>query len=130
MVSAHGAWDTSAGRTGRFLEEAVLSREGANGSRSSSDAERPRHGLGNPRPAVRGFAGRVRHAFLSPENCPEGMAFWDMAAADVYGIRPAELVEAQKQGGARHREERRRDRVVDQLYGRAHQLHDGRRGRR
>lgn len=31
--------------------------------------------------------------FLSQENRPEGMAFWDMVAADVHGIRPAELVD-------------------------------------
>lgn len=36
--------------------------------------------------------------FLSQENRPEAMAFWDMVAADVHGIRPAELVEAQKNG--------------------------------
>lgn len=36
--------------------------------------------------------------FLSRENRPEAMAFWDMVAADVHGIRPAELVEAQKNG--------------------------------
>lgn len=36
--------------------------------------------------------------FLSQENRPEGMAFWDMVAADVHGIRPAELIEEQKKG--------------------------------
>ena len=36
--------------------------------------------------------------FLSQNNRPEGMAFWDMVAADIHGIRPAELVEAQKAG--------------------------------
>ena len=36
--------------------------------------------------------------FLSQENRPEAMAFWDMVGADVHGIRPAELVEAQKNG--------------------------------
>ena len=30
--------------------------------------------------------------FLTQKNRPEGMAFWDMVAADVHGIRPAELV--------------------------------------
>ena len=36
--------------------------------------------------------------FLSQENRPEGMAFWDMVAADVHGIRPAELVEERAKG--------------------------------
>ena len=36
--------------------------------------------------------------FLSQENRPEGMSFWDMVVADIHGIRPAELIEAQKKG--------------------------------
>ncbi|MDD7369082.1 MAG: double-cubane-cluster-containing anaerobic reductase [Berryella intestinalis] len=36
--------------------------------------------------------------FLSQENRPAGMAYWDMVTADIHGIRPAELVEAQKRG--------------------------------
>jgi len=36
--------------------------------------------------------------YLSQENRPEGMAFWDMVVADIHGIRPAELIEAQKNG--------------------------------
>ncbi|MBR4878198.1 MAG: 2-hydroxyacyl-CoA dehydratase [Clostridia bacterium] len=36
--------------------------------------------------------------YLSQENRPEGMGFWDMVVADVHGIRPAELIEAQKNG--------------------------------
>ena len=36
--------------------------------------------------------------FLSQENRPAGMAYWDMVTADIHGIRPAELVEAQKKG--------------------------------
>ena len=36
--------------------------------------------------------------FLTQKNRPEGMAFWDMVAADVHGIRPAELVEEKKKG--------------------------------
>ncbi len=36
--------------------------------------------------------------YLSQENRPEGMAFWDMVVADIHGIRPAELLEAQKNG--------------------------------
>ncbi len=37
--------------------------------------------------------------YLSQENRPEGMAFWDMVVADIHGIRPAELIEAQKSEG-------------------------------
>lgn len=36
--------------------------------------------------------------YLSQENRPKAMDFWDMVVADVHGIRPAELIEAQKQG--------------------------------
>ena len=36
--------------------------------------------------------------YLSQENRPEGMAFWDMVVSDIHGIRPAELMEAQKEG--------------------------------
>ena len=36
--------------------------------------------------------------FLSQENRPEAMAYWDTVAADIHGIRPAELVEEQKKG--------------------------------
>ncbi len=36
--------------------------------------------------------------YLSQENRPVGMDFWDMVVADVHGIRPAELIEAQKNG--------------------------------
>lgn len=36
--------------------------------------------------------------YLSQENRPEGMGFWDMVVADIHGIRPAELIEAQKKG--------------------------------
>lgn len=36
--------------------------------------------------------------YLSQENRPEGMAFYDMVVSDIHGIRPAELVEAQKDG--------------------------------
>lgn len=36
--------------------------------------------------------------YLSQENRPEGMAFWDMVVADIHGIRPAELMESQKEG--------------------------------
>lgn len=36
--------------------------------------------------------------FLSQQNRPAGMAFWDMVVADIHGIRPAELIEEQKKG--------------------------------
>ena len=36
--------------------------------------------------------------FLSQENRPQGMGFWDMVVAEIHGIRPAELIAAQKQG--------------------------------
>ncbi len=36
--------------------------------------------------------------YLSQENRPESMDFWDMVVADIHGIRPAELIEAQKNG--------------------------------
>ena len=36
--------------------------------------------------------------FLSMDNRPASMDFWDMVVADIHGIRPAELIEAQKNG--------------------------------
>ncbi len=36
--------------------------------------------------------------FLSQENRPQAMDFWDMVVAEIHGIRPAELIEAQKKG--------------------------------
>ncbi len=36
--------------------------------------------------------------YLSQENRPESMGFWDLVVADIHGIRPAELIEAQKKG--------------------------------
>ena len=36
--------------------------------------------------------------YLSQENRPQSMDFWDMVVADIHGIRPAELIEAQKEG--------------------------------
>ena len=36
--------------------------------------------------------------FLSQENRPEGMAFWDAVTADIHGIRAHELVAAQAEG--------------------------------
>ncbi len=40
----------------------------------------------------------VGDVFLSQENRPKAMDFWDMVISDVHGIRPAELIEAQKNG--------------------------------
>lgn len=37
--------------------------------------------------------------FLSQENRPEGMDYYNMVVADIHGIRPAELLEHQKKGG-------------------------------
>lgn len=36
--------------------------------------------------------------YLSQENRPEGMAFYDVVVADIHGIRPEELLESQKEG--------------------------------
>lgn len=40
----------------------------------------------------------VGDVFLSQENRPKTMDFWDMVISDVHGIRPAELIEEQKKG--------------------------------
>lgn len=37
--------------------------------------------------------------YLSQENRPEGMAFYDFVVSEIHGVRPAELIELQKQGG-------------------------------
>ena len=37
--------------------------------------------------------------FLSQENRPEGLDYYNMVVADIHGIRPAELIEHQKKGG-------------------------------
>lgn len=37
--------------------------------------------------------------FLTQENRPEAMDYYNMVVADIHGIRPAELVEHQKKGG-------------------------------
>ena len=36
--------------------------------------------------------------YLSQENRPQGMGFWDLVVADIHGIRPSELIEEQKKG--------------------------------
>lgn len=40
----------------------------------------------------------VGDVFLSQENRPKAMDFWDMVISEVHGIRPAELLEEQKKG--------------------------------
>ena len=37
--------------------------------------------------------------YLTQENRPEGMAFYDFVVSEIHGVRPAELIELQKQGG-------------------------------
>lgn len=37
--------------------------------------------------------------YLSQQNRPENMAFYDFVVSDIHGIRPAELIELQKAGG-------------------------------
>ena len=36
--------------------------------------------------------------FLSQENRPEGMGFYDFVVSEIHGIRPSELIEEQKKG--------------------------------
>ena len=43
--------------------------------------------------------GAIGDVFLSQENRPEAMDYFDMVLADVHGLRPAELVEFKKNGG-------------------------------
>ena len=42
--------------------------------------------------------GAFGDVFLSQENRPEGMAFWDAVTADIHGIRAHEMVAAQAEG--------------------------------
>lgn len=42
--------------------------------------------------------GAFSDVFLSQENRPKGMDYFNMVVGDIHGIRPAELIEAQKQG--------------------------------
>ena len=37
--------------------------------------------------------------YLSQDNRPESMDYYNMVVADIHGIRPAELIEHQKAGG-------------------------------
>ena len=41
----------------------------------------------------------VGDVFLSQENRPEGMDYYDMVVADIHGIRPSELIAHQEKGG-------------------------------
>ena len=40
----------------------------------------------------------VGDVFLTQENRPKAMDFWDLVISEVHGIRPAELIAAQKEG--------------------------------
>ena len=40
----------------------------------------------------------VGDVFLTQENRPKAMEFWDLVISEVHGIRPAELIEEQKKG--------------------------------
>ena len=40
----------------------------------------------------------VGDVFLTQENRPKAMDFWDLVISEVHGIRPAELIEEQKKG--------------------------------
>lgn len=43
--------------------------------------------------------GAYSDVYLSQENRPENMAFYDFVVSDIHGIRPAEFIELQKAGG-------------------------------
>ena len=40
----------------------------------------------------------VGDVFMTQENRPKAMGFWDLVISEVHGIRPAELIEEQKKG--------------------------------
>lgn len=40
----------------------------------------------------------VGDVFLSQENRPKAMDFWDLVISEVHGIRPAELIKEQEKG--------------------------------
>ena len=48
---------------------------------------------------MRGSPQAFGDVFLSQENRPESMDYYNMVVADIHGIRPAELIEHQKKGG-------------------------------
>ena len=37
--------------------------------------------------------------YLSQQNRPQGMGFYDFVVSEIHGVRPAELIEHQKTGG-------------------------------
>jgi len=37
--------------------------------------------------------------FLAQQNRPEGMDFYDFVVSEIHGVRPAELIAHQKNGG-------------------------------
>ncbi len=43
--------------------------------------------------------GAIGDVFMSQENRPAAMDYFDMVLADVHGLRPSELVEFRKNGG-------------------------------
>ena len=43
--------------------------------------------------------GAFGDTYLSQENRPENMAFYDFVVSEIHGVRPAELIELQKKGG-------------------------------
>ena len=47
--------------------------------------------------------GAIGDVFMSQENRPAAMDYFDMVLADVHGLRPSELVEFRKNGGAQVR---------------------------
>lgn len=42
--------------------------------------------------------GAFGDVYLSQENRPEGMGYYNFVVSEIHGVRPAELIEAQKQG--------------------------------
>ena len=43
--------------------------------------------------------GMFGQVYLSQENRPEGMDYYNFVIAEIHGVRPAELIEHQKKGG-------------------------------
>ena len=61
----------------------------------------------------------VGDVFMTQENRPKAMDFWDMVIAEVHGIRPAELIEEQKkeiQGEPKNLEEQAISLVGTDIY--------------
>ena len=53
--------------------------------------------------------------YLSQENRPESMDYYNFVVAEIHGVRPAELIEHQKKGGDRVRSRCHRHRAVRRL---------------